>query len=518
MAKLFFPAGERPTIRLQNCSEDLQITGSDATTIDVQSSAHEAELQSAVHAGDGKLVIEGLDNSVTLGVPRDAAVVVGRQGGTISIANVASVQLVRAEDDVRLRAIEGSVEIDGVEGDCVVERAGQVRVSGSIEGDVRISSAAAAKLDRVEGDVRINDVADVQLDYVEGDAEINGAGERCTIDHVDGDLRVRDCGPTTIGYADGDVSIARARGVQIEKIGGDCSLVLDEGSASISFAGGDLSARLKTGGLRADDVQGDASVEGGYGNIELPGVQGDLQLRLAATEAEYHVHVEGDATVALPENCDLRVAAHARGGISGLHLASGRKRSDTISAVVGGGRGALNIEVENELSIRGPGASRLAAAIRGAQASRPPLVIGSGASKRDTPATGATTRLRAEDAAVAVEPAPDDERMAILRMLSEGKLEVDEAERLLNAVDSRRPSWNPQMPAPRAPARVPREGDVFASLSADDLIELRQHGVDRQYIQQLRQAGYADLSVSQLVELRQHGVSQDYVASCKRAT
>ena len=146
MPTLSFPAGERPSIRLQDCSDDLQITGGDAATIDVQSGADEDDLQSAVHAGPAELLIEGLDDSVTLRVPRGAAVVIENQGGDITIANVAEVQLQHAEGDVRLRSIDGSVTIDGVEGDCVVERVGQLTVAGAVEGDLRVTSAASVRL------------------------------------------------------------------------------------------------------------------------------------------------------------------------------------------------------------------------------------------------------------------------------------------------------------------------------------------------------------------------------------
>lgn len=517
MTTLSFPAGERPTIRLRHCGDDLQIAGADTSTIEIQSGADDEDLAAAVAAGEEELLIDGFEDNVVLRVPRAAVVIVEEQAGTITIANVAMVRLTGAEGDVRLRMIEGVVDLGRIEGSLVVERTGRVTADRTIEGDVRITSAAAAHLGQVEGDVRLIDVADVHLDHISGDIEISGASERCVVDEAEGDLRLRDCGPSAIGHVAGDVSVARARGLTIDHVDGDCSIVLDEGSATVAVAGSDFSARLKSGALQLGEAQGDATVEGGYGDIKLGSVEGDLTLRLVVTEADYAARVEGDATLVLPERCDVRVEARARGGIGGLQRASGRKRSDTLSAVAGSGRGSLELDVGGELSIRGAGASRLADTPRAAQGSRPAVMIGSGSSTRDTAATGVTMRLRPEDASIAVAPAPDDDRLAILRMLSEGKLDVEEAERLLGAVDARRSSSSPPLAAGRSPARVPREGDVFASLSADDLIALRQHGVDRQYIQQLRQAGYADLSVDQLVELRSHGVDSGFVASLHEA-
>ncbi len=51
----------------------------------------------------------------------------------------------------------------------------------------------------------------------------------------------------------------------------------------------------------------------------------------------------------------------------------------------------------------------------------------------------------------------------------------------------------------------------YKNISADELIELRNHGVTIDYIKSLNNAGYKDLSLDRLMELRDHGVSTDFI-------
>lgn len=57
----------------------------------------------------------------------------------------------------------------------------------------------------------------------------------------------------------------------------------------------------------------------------------------------------------------------------------------------------------------------------------------------------------------------------------------------------------------------------YRGLSVDQLIRLRDHGVDGTYLAGLRAAGYAGLSVEDVIRLRDHGVDPSYIGAMKRA-
>jgi hypothetical protein len=51
----------------------------------------------------------------------------------------------------------------------------------------------------------------------------------------------------------------------------------------------------------------------------------------------------------------------------------------------------------------------------------------------------------------------------------------------------------------------------YASLSADDVVSLRDHGVDSAFIRTLKASGYPDLPAADIVALRDHGVDSRYI-------
>lgn len=57
----------------------------------------------------------------------------------------------------------------------------------------------------------------------------------------------------------------------------------------------------------------------------------------------------------------------------------------------------------------------------------------------------------------------------------------------------------------------------YHGLSVDQLIRLRDHGVDGAYLAGLRAAGYSGLSVDDVVRLRDHGVDPSYIGAMRRA-
>ncbi len=80
------------------------------------------------------------------------------------------------------------------------------------------------------------------------------------------------------------------------------------------------------------------------------------------------------------------------------------------------------------------------------------------------------------------------------------------------------------MPAPNpSPAEVAVETPVSvevetaqdtkptASLTANDLVQLKMHDVTPKYIESVRQAGYADVTIKQIVQMKIHGITQAYL-------
>jgi bla regulator protein blaR1 len=116
-----------------------------------------------------------------------------------------------------------------------------------------------------------------------------------------------------------------------------------------------------------------------------------------------------------------------------------------------------------------------------------------------------------------------EERQKVLEMLAEGRLTPEQADRLLEALGTAgqgaprpqpEPRQNPQGDQPRGPEH--RQHGFLAGLTADQLIEMRQHGVNPAFVQEIRSLGFRDISVDQLIELRDHGVTPDFIQGMRR--
>jgi hypothetical protein len=110
-----------------------------------------------------------------------------------------------------------------------------------------------------------------------------------------------------------------------------------------------------------------------------------------------------------------------------------------------------------------------------------------------------------------------EERRQVLEMLAAGKVTVEQANQLLEALEAAgRPSDTGELRAParqrERPAQRARPRDAFFSnLTPDQLIEPRDHGVTPAFVREMRELGFTDLSPDDLVELRDHGVNAAFV-------
>jgi len=114
----------------------------------------------------------------------------------------------------------------------------------------------------------------------------------------------------------------------------------------------------------------------------------------------------------------------------------------------------------------------------------------------------------------------DEERFKIMQMLADGTITTDEADLLLEALDAapaepvaatgQTQRITPQREASEQPATT------FANLTLDQLIELRTHGVDPDFIKEMREAGLGDLSFEQMLEASIHGVDPDFIRKMRQ--
>lgn len=421
------------TVRLRNCADDVTVIGRDGNTIEITAGDQET-LADAIDQSENTLTIEDYEDALTLRVPRGTRIDADQLDSDVTITDVQAVRIMAVSGSIVLRTIAAEVELDSVDGDCVLENVGSV-TGQHIAGDARIVRAGNVDIREIDGDLRVSDVPRVQIERASSDAVITGVAESCQIDIVEGDLTLRDVGPTTLGSVSGDLTAERVRSLSANVLDGDCTLNGEDGPFQIGKVSGDLVARLAAGPLTITTIKGDASVVGLAAGMALARVKGDLAARLnPAGAAEYRADVGGDAAITLPSEANISITAEVEGSLVGLRGGRGRRgeRVDRIDLAFGSGDAKLSLTVGGDLALRGLNLPGLQAA-RGVTPPAPPQPP-----RPVAPVMGPTVRLNPDMARRAPHSeASDEERLAILRMVADGRLSVEDAEGLLVALDAR---------------------------------------------------------------------------------
>lgn len=353
------------------------------------------------------------------------------------------------------------IQIDSIRGTLRLRKgqAGQLeaRVAQGVEVSFTVDEREDAQRVSCEGDCQLMVPPDVRVEAttVGGDVSAIDLPAELMIRTVGGSLRLRRTGSTTAERIGGELSAHRLKGdlmvdsvggdalvdradgdVRLRKIGADVRLSRIRGTIDVS-AGGDGTASLEPSGetSSAIAVGGDlhcylpeaASVRllmsaGGSCRVALPDAveqtsEGSRQVQLGAGEAEVSLTAGGDVVLGAGDD------EFAFGDLG-----------EAIAMRVGA-------ELESQLAELETRLSGLGDRLQGFESERIARKIRSSFAKAQRRAADAQRRaLRMRSFRVEAAPhsssgsASDEERLAVLRMVERGKISVDEAESLLEAL------------------------------------------------------------------------------------
>jgi len=377
--------------------------------------------------------------------------------------------------DLRATEIAGDLAAESVAGDVHGERiAGQVALAGQVAGDLVLATlGGAAAIGAVAGDLSIVGCPTVGVQSTGGDLRLEDVREQAVVDQVGGDATLDHCrGPVGLEHVGGDLrGRGLAGGLQAPNVGGDVRLntmfapgreyvVSCGGSASIILAGnhGLASAtfelRSGEGGLHVDlplqDVVRDqSSLRGRLGNGEATvRIQAGRRVRLASREGE--AGFEGMFG-------DLFTGFDLFGGIeAGMNEAFGRSEggrqrfeqgmrdvNERIQRATDEIQRRTGERLERQAQHMARRAEELAqrAAARAAEQVAKHAERGWGWRGNQPGWAGAWSRRSPGPPPPPAAPSPppkprasEEERLTVLRMLAEGKINADQAARLLEAL------------------------------------------------------------------------------------
>ncbi len=239
------------------------------------------------------------------------------------------------------------------------------RVSYVLGAEVRVHFRS------VGGDLRLNgqggDVGEIQVAQ-RGGLTVNRAGDalqitsssgclafmpataRVVVDHVGGDARLTGMeGGLVVGTVGGDLSLRRDADVEVEWVGGDLDLRALSGSCWVKTCGGDARIAHLEGNLTIDQLGGDLVLREVQGSVEVR-LGGSAKLQLSGrAEAQDDVQAGGDVACGLPPHADARLTLTAGGDLRLSNLPGPEPSEGGASIVLGGGAGSIRLRAGGDL-------------------------------------------------------------------------------------------------------------------------------------------------------------------------
>ncbi len=370
---------------------------------------------------EGDLVVQAwLQDQVALKAEENA----------LSVEQADDVMIIRCQSDLVLRVpaaaaltlstIQGDGRIVGVRGLLHIEH---------VQGDLQLRDGGNTRIDQVQGDLTVRQLSgELTIDNVEGDAAITNVTGHLLVAHVHDDLTLAGVGGSIEAMADDDVSLhlnPQAGERYVIKAGGDISCrVPEDADVELSLeAGGEISVRklavaADEGQRRLNFTLGDGSahlaLQAG-GDVALagrppgwgagPGLHGDVDIEIGQQASEMAEELGRKIEVkieAATQQIDAKLAEFDGDEIT-------IRVQDMVQAALNKAEGLI-VQAVRGVESRGRSAERRAAPMS-PQPPRPP-----------------------RPAKPTAPPVSGEERMAVLRMVDEGKITVEQAEELLAAL------------------------------------------------------------------------------------
>lgn len=408
------------------------------------------------------LHVEANADVVIRSVPGDLRVAGWERNEVMAKTDGDSLELVAEGGEVRVACDENlilylprpaNLHVDVVRGDASLQAlSGAVRL-GEVAGDLSLNDVESVSLTLVAGDAVFRNVGRLQIETISGDFALRGGRGDCLVRHVGGNASVRDVeGAAELEAIGADLYLRNVRGGVRATAAADATLYIDPapGAEYHITAGDDLmlclppdaSAELHLAGGAPDSV-----------HVDLPGVALDEQ------SAAYDLVIgEGErrACLYLTAGDDLLVTGQADRWYSAADFGVGMRDpaewglpemppippippippdlSDRINRRVQAAMersrerieaASRRTEAKVEAAMRRAEAKARAAEVR---ARRGQVQMNIGRWNWDLTPRGPVEKT---------EPVSEEERLQILKMLQEKKITVEEAEKLLAALEGK---------------------------------------------------------------------------------
>jgi hypothetical protein len=396
------------------------------------------------------VVVESIPGDLRVAGWERSEIMVKTDGEELKITSGADPVVISCDEDLILYLPRGAnLRVEKVAGDASLQALRGPVTLGSIAGDLTMNDLGPVTLSVVSGDASLRNIGALNAEDISGDFILRGAHGICAIDTVGGDASLRDVDDmVTIQSVGFDLYVRNVHGAVNVTAGADVALYVDPkpGLTYDVTAGDDLIVRLSpetnvklhlTGGS-SESIQ-----------VDFPGVK--LPDDCSGCEVVVGKETEGMAEMLLTAGDDLLVTCHADPWESAADFGVGmgdnlewplppdfsERINRRVQAAMERTQAHLE-EVNHRAENAGHRASiKIEAAMRRAEAKARAAEVRARRGQFNVNVGRWNWDLTPHGAAQTGTPVSDDERLIILKMLQEKKISVEEAEKLLAALEGK---------------------------------------------------------------------------------
>jgi hypothetical protein len=362
------------------------------------------------------------------------------------------------EDLILYLPHSASLQVERVNGDASLQALSGPLTLGPVDGDLTLKDLGPVSLGTVSGDVSLRHIGALNAETVNGDFSLRGGAGACAVDTIRGDASIRDVdGMLAIENVAADLYVRNVHAAVSVKAGGDVALYLDPLPAQTYdiTAGDDLILRLSpeanvrlhlTGGSPESihvDFPGVSVPEDCSGCDVVIGLESEAIAEMLLTAgddllvtsqadswdsaADFGVDMRDGSEwnippFELPEDFSERINQRVQAAMQRAqsHLEAANQRAESA-----GHRASIKIEA----AMRRAEAKARAAEVRSRR--------GQGHMQANIRVGRWNWDIAPHGPVTTSAPVSDEERLSILKMLQEKKISIEEAEKLLSALEGK---------------------------------------------------------------------------------
>lgn len=261
--------------------------------------------------------------------------------------------IVNCHGDLWIRAWAETAIV--AKGDDFTANQGEKGVEVKSNGDLKLYLPLLSSLTvaQANGDLRIKGLdGEVTVVDVHGDLHFSSLND-VTVNNASGDVSGRDLsGPLSIETTHGDLILRNISELEVGQVNGDCLATFVNGTARFQRIAGDVSLKTINGDVSIEECQRDVNLRNLGGRMTVNLAHGDIRLHGGLTSGKHSLQANGDIVVRWPLSAPLHVEATAPTIRNRMTLSDLKEEVGFLSGHLGDGQTFLILNAKGRIILK----------------------------------------------------------------------------------------------------------------------------------------------------------------------